>query len=335
LKITISDIAKEANVSKTTISRYLNGNYEYMSFETKQRIKEIIDRLGYVPNGVARSLKLKKSNVIGVITNSLRYQVGAQTVTEINSVCTDNGYSMVLWCTNDDQDIEAEAIQRCLNQQVDGLIIRPTVETAERYLELCNHGIPVTLCTRKVKGWPYGGAYAKHEEMIGTMMSHLKEQGFEKTLFLMDTDSFVKKGMCETFLAYAEKLFSMRRDEAYAIVGDDRALVINAFDRFWARFPNVHKAIFAVNTHTLFMALEEIERRGLAIPEEIGVCGYDANGWSALVRPGISAIHQPMAEMGRVSAEKLIQSIKKGSMSEGMQGLDGKIFFRDSTKLLK
>lgn len=97
-RVTISDIAKAARVSKTTISRYLNGNYGYMSVETRARIEEIIEKYNYVPNGIARTLKSKKSGMIGVIVNTLRYQVGAQTVTGINDICTKNGVTAPL-CT--------------------------------------------------------------------------------------------------------------------------------------------------------------------------------------------------------------------------------------------
>ena len=90
-KATITDVAREVGVSKTTISRYLNGGFEYMSDKTRQRIEAVIKELNYVPNSVARTLKSKRSMLIGVVVNTLRYQVAAQTVTGINDVCTQNG----------------------------------------------------------------------------------------------------------------------------------------------------------------------------------------------------------------------------------------------------
>ena len=153
-KATITDVAREVGVSKTTISRYLNGSFEYMSDKTKQRIETVIRELNYVPNSVARTLKSKRSMLIGVIVNTLRYQVAAQTAKGINDVCTKNGYGTVLCCSNDDPDKEWQAIQLCLNQQVDGLVIIPCMESSQRYLELCQQGIPVVLCTRKTQDWP-------------------------------------------------------------------------------------------------------------------------------------------------------------------------------------
>ena len=115
-KATIADVAKKVGVSKTTISRYLNGNYEFMSQETRQRIEQVIKELDYAPNSAARTLKSQKSKLVGVVVNSLRYQIGAQTVTQINSVCAQNGYGTVVCCSNDDPVKEEQAIQLCLNQ---------------------------------------------------------------------------------------------------------------------------------------------------------------------------------------------------------------------------
>ena len=90
----------------------------------------------------------------------------------------------------------------------------------------------------------------------------------------------------------------------------------------------------AVNTHTLFLALQEIERSGLRIPEDLGICGYDAVGWSELVYPGISSIRQPMDKVGTVAGEKMMECLRNGEMSSGQTALDGQVFFRKSTQII-
>ena len=231
-KATIADVAKKVGVSKTTISRYLNGNYEFMSQETRQRIEQVIKELDYAPNSAARTLKSQKSKLVGVVVNSLRYQIGAQTVTQINSVCAQNGYGTVVCCSNDDPAKEEQAIQLCLNQQVDGLVLIPCHETAEPYLALCKRNIPVVICTRQLQDWPYGSVYVKHDELIANMLQHLKEQGFEKVCFLQDVDNFHKKWMGDVFAQWAEKLFGMQRNESVALVGREELGVAEAVEQF-------------------------------------------------------------------------------------------------------
>ncbi|WMJ83697.1 LacI family DNA-binding transcriptional regulator [Oscillospiraceae bacterium LTW-04] len=332
-RITISDIAKSAKVSKTTISRYLNGNYNYMSAETRSRIEQIIKEYDYVPNNVARTLKSKKSGMIGVIVNTLRYQVGAQTVTGINDICSKNGYGTIVYCSNDDQKTEQMAIQLCLNQQVEGLIIIPCENSVTRYNEICERGIPVVLCTRQLAEWSYGCVYVKHDELIRNMLYHLKEQGFEKSRFLLDVRNFHKKWMGDVFAQTAQELFGMTDEESVVLVGRDNPAVGDALDVFLHQYPGQRKAIMAVNTHTLFLVLQELEQRKIRIPHELGVCGYDAVGWSELVYPGISAIRQPMDRMGIMAAEKMMESLREHQPSQGGTALQGSLFFRNSTNL--
>ena len=331
-KATIADVAKEVGVSKTTISRYLNGNFAYMSAETKQRIEDVIAELNYVPNSVARTLKSKKSNLIGVIVNTLRYQVGAQTVTGINDVCSKAGYSTLVCCSDDDPQKEAQMIQLCLNQQVDGFVIIPCSEMAEPYLELCQRGIPVVLCTRRITNWPHGCVYVQHDELIINMLLHLKEQGFEKVRFMQDVNNFHKRWMGDVFAKWAQRLFGMTREESVVLVGREQPIVPEALDQFLKDFPDQKKAIFAVNTHTLFLLIKEAERRKLRMPEDLGVCGYDAVGWSELVYPGVSSIRQPMGQMGVKAGELIINCLREGTMSHEHCALDGTLTFRKSTQ---
>ena len=332
-KTTISDIAREVGVSKTTISRYLNGNYGYMSYETRQRIEAVIRQHNYVPSGVARTLKSKKSRLIGVVVNTLRYQVGAQVVARINDACAANGYGIITCCSDDDPEREMQAIQLCLNQQVEGLIIIPCMEESQRYQQLCERGIPVVLCTRQIRDWPYGCVYVNHEAVIGRMVEHLKEEGFEKIRFLLDVNSFHKARMGQAFAQKAKELFGLEEQESVVLVGREDPKIPQAVEQFLQDYPHSRKALMAVNTHTLFLLLKELGRRGIAIPGEMGVCGYDALGWSELAYPGVSAIQQPLGQMGTLAAEELLACLRENRMSRGQRALDGAVFFRASTAL--
>lgn len=332
-RVTIADIAKAANVSKTTVSRYLNGNFGYMSAETRMRIEQIIERYNYVPNSIARTLKSKKSGMIGVIVDSLRYQVGAQTVTGINNVCSENGYSTIVYCSNNDPQIELNAIQQCLNQQVEGFIIIPCENTIARYEEIYERGLPVVLCSRKIDNWSYGSVYVKHDELIQKMLNHLKEQGFEKCLFLLDIQSYHKKWMADIFAQSAKNLFDMDYEESVVWLGGGNPSIGEVIETYLNKYQGLPKAVMAVNTHTLFLVLQEIVHREIRVPDDLGVCGYDAVGWSELINPGITAIHQPLDLMGKIAAEKLMQILRETGQIIGTTKLEGQLFFRDSTKL--
>ena len=272
--------------------------------------EKVIRENDYVPSSVARTLKSRKSGIITVIVHTLRYQVGAQTVTGINEVCNRYGYGTMVCCSENDPAKELQAIQLCLNQQVEGFVIVPAVEPIEPYQAICEKGTPVVLCTRNLPGWPYGSVYVRHDELIEKMMLHLKEQGFERVQLFQDEDTFHKRRMGQVFVRSAAKLFGMNETEAIAMVGRTETRVPEAIDALLHGEPERKKAVFAINTHTLFLVLRELEHRKVRIPDDLGVCGYDALGWSELVYPGISSIYQPMRQMGVQAREKIIEALQ-------------------------
>ena len=105
-------------------------------------------------------------------------------------------------------------------------------------------------------------------------------------------------------------MFGVNENEAVAMVGRTETRVPKAIDALLHGEPERKKAVFAINTHTLFLVLRELEHRKVRIPDDLGVCGYDALGWSELVYPGISSIYQPMRQMGVQAGEKIIEALQ-------------------------
>ena len=105
-------------------------------------------------------------------------------------------------------------------------------------------------------------------------------------------------------------MFGMNENEAVAMVGRTETRVPEAIDAVLHGEPERKKAVFAINTHTFFLVLRELEHRKVRIPDDLGVCGYDALGWSELVYPGISSIYQPMRQMGVQAGEKSLRHCK-------------------------
>lgn len=105
-------------------------------------------------------------------------------------------------------------------------------------------------------------------------------------------------------------MFGMNETETIAMVGRTETRVPEAIGALLHGEPERKKTVFAINTHTLFLVLRELEHRKVRIPDDLGVCGYDALGWSELVYPGISSIYQPMRQMGVQAGEKIIEALQ-------------------------
>lgn len=334
-RITIGDIAAAAGVSKTTVSRYLNRNYSFMSAKTKEKIAEIIQRENYIPNNIARSLKSKESHMIGVITHSLRNQMGALTIASVNDVCAANGYGTIVCCSNNDPSEELKLIQFCQNQQVDGIILIPAVDDKARYETFVKQGTPIELVNRPVRGWQYGSVYVNHKKLITQMLKHLHEQGYEKVLLINDGMSYMKQQMVTEFAKQAKAMFGMKKEEStcqYTQGKEAQKQIEQLLLDFFDREAGFSKAVFAINTPTLLFVLKTLDKHSLYSSQDLGVCGYDALGWSQLVDGGITSIKQPMDIVGTRGAEELIRIIQDKTYQPKKVVLEGTIYYRKSTE---
>jgi len=150
-KVTIDDVAKKAGVSKTTISRYLNGKFEYMSATTKNRIEKVIGQLNYRPSNIARSLKAHESGVVGCVVADIISPFSSYIVKGINDVCKKNGYQVLFVNTDNKEEDEIESIQSLLDHKVDGLIVNTTGCNDQYLIELHKQGLPIVLADRCIK----------------------------------------------------------------------------------------------------------------------------------------------------------------------------------------
>ena len=334
---TISDIAKAVNVSKTTISRYINGHYESMSIETKNKIEEAIIDLKYRPNNLARSLKSKKSRIIGIVANTLEYQVAAMFVRGLHEVCVNNGYSTIICSSDNLLDREIEELKMCLSQQVDGIALIPVNLDCSFYHNIHENGTPIVMCNRYREDWKYDGVFVDNVALSKKALEHLVGNGYDRIALF--TDNHLKESNKryreESFMNFVSEYIGINGRDLLYVVEKKPELIRRSILDLINKYPENRKAVFAINTNTLLLTLTEIKKLGLKIPEDIGVIGYDLLGWTDLVFDGITSLSQPFYELGVVSGRQLIKRIDNPEMFKQDEiWLDGSIKFRNSTKAI-
>ena len=334
---TISDIAKAVNVSKTTISRYINGHYESMSIETRSKIEKAILELKYSPNNLARGLKSKKSRIIGIVANTLEYQVAAMFVRGLHEVCIDNGYSTIICSSDNLLDREMEELKMCLSQQVDGIALIPVNIDCTYYHSIHENGTPIVMCNRYREDWKYDGVFVDNVALSQTGLKHLVDNGYERIALF--TDNRLKESNKwfreESFMNFISENFALNGRDFLYIVEKKPELIRKAIQDLINKYPDKRKAVFAINTNTLLLTLTEIKKLGLRIPEDLGVLGYDLLGWTDLVCNGVTALNQPFYELGVISGRQLIKRIENpGIFKRDEIWLQGTIDFRNSTRAI-
>ena len=312
-RVTIDQVAAQAGVSKTTVSRFLNGRYDALSDDTEQRIRHVIQELNYRPNRLAQSLKAQNSRMLGCVVSDISSPFSAIIVKGINSVCVEAGYQLLLVESGDDPKREREAIRDLLENQVDGLIVNTTGGNDEFLLDLGGQGIPLVLADRCLSAPGLLDTVATESYHITyECVAMLHDMGYQHVGFFTQGNGSVAprilryQGFCDSMrLHYHQD----GEEFLYEFDINDTASGVRQLSAFCDRFPGERLAAFVVNGVTMLHLLQAIRADGIEIGAQFGVCGFDDWGWADLIPPGITTINQTSHLVGRRSAELLLARI--------------------------
>ncbi|MGG7058860.1 LacI family DNA-binding transcriptional regulator [Clostridium nigeriense] len=335
-RATIKDVAEMAQVSKTTISRYLNGQYEFMSVETKEKIEKVIKELEYRPSNIARSLKTQKTGLIGCIIADIGSPFSSIVVKGINDVCKQIGYDVLFANTDNNPDSERESIKSLLDNKVDGLIVNTTGKIDDYLMELNNYGVKIVLADRCLKDInEIDTVTTDNYRATYDCMKFLYKQGYKKiAFFTQDITSNSSRYLRHyAYIDAVKSLYNINGEELTYIIDEKNIGMCEKnlidFEKNCNGEPGV---IFTVNGVTLLNVLHGMKNLDMKITKNMGICGYDDWGWASLIPPGITTITQDSYECGVQSAKLLISRINNDeSGAPKYIELPAKLVIRGST----
>ena len=179
-RITIKDVAERSGVSVSTVSQYLNGRYNYMGEDTRNRIKEAVVELGYRPNFMARNLKNRSTKTIGVIVSNILHHFAVYMTRKIEDYCDHDGYNLIICNADDDSEKEEKYINNLIEKQVDGLIIMPTTGNDDLYKKLAGQKFPVVFIDRFMEDVDVPSFKLDNHHAVTLAYDYLKEQKVEQ-----------------------------------------------------------------------------------------------------------------------------------------------------------
>ena len=335
--VTIAVVSEAAGVSKTTVSRYLNGKYEHMSEKTKKRIQSVIEELNYRPNAIARSLKSQKTGLIGVIVSDVTNPVTVQLIKGIIDHSTHEGYQVVTASSSEKPAKEREYILSMMDRQVEGLIVIVADYNEFDLLEsLRAKGANIVLADRTINKPVFDVVTTDNYAMTKHALKTLYGLGFEVVgLFSSDLlRSNVRLARYNAFLNQSREHIQNPEDFAYVLRGDQEEGYKKSLADFMAKCAGKKAAAFASTPMAMLNLLGAVHELGLKIPEDLGVCGYDNLHWTRLISGGITVIEQPFYEVGVESAKMLIKRIRN-EIKDGPQyiELNSRLILRNSTRI--
>lgn len=330
MAVTIKDIAVKANVSVATVSRAL-FNTGYVNEETRRRIIEVAEKLGYEKYKNASRVKVK-SNLIGVIVSDITNPFFTQIVRGIEDVLSSAGYSLLL--CNADEDIEKEKnyLKVLQSKKVDGLILAPADGDSGSIREIVNKDIPIVLIDRLIDDLDVDGVIIDNVNGAYEGVSHLISEGYRRIGIItgpleimtsLERFEGYKKALTDGGIKFDENLVE---NGGYTQEGGYRA----AKKLIESAHPD---ALFVANNVMTTGALLAIKELNLKIPKEIGIVGFDDVEWAPLVDPPLTTISQPIYTIGSTAAQLLLRRLSRASkMRKEVVVLKPRLIIRESSR---
>ena len=306
-KISIHDIAKELGVSSTTVSFVINGKAKEkrISIEMEERIQAYVQKVGYQPNMMAKSLRTGKSKIIGLMVENIADPFFSSIARIIEENTYKLGYKIFHSSTDNDTDKSKDLIKVFRERQVDGYIIAPAPGIEDNIQQLIDDGIPViqfdryfnALNTDVVVIDNEGGAYAAAR--------HLFDNGYTNIGFVT-LDSFQVQ-MTDRLKGYqkAIKESGAKKMVLHVPFGIESIQSTEKIKEFIEQHKSMDAILFATN-YLAISGLLAIRELGINIPREMGIVGFDDNSHFALFSPSITAVAQPVQEISEAVIKLMI-----------------------------
>lgn len=290
-KVTIADVAALAEVSKSTVSQYMNERFHYMSHETKKKIERAIDELEYSPNGVARSLRQKKTRTIGVIVANILHEFSTGIVRAIEDTCHANNFHVIVCNADDQPEKEKHYIDMLRAKQVDGLIVLPTSDNQALFTQLVEQHYPLVFLDRLIEDVEVNAVLSDNLEAVRLAVEELVGKGYEKIGLITQPIKHHITPRVERKDAYYQVLKSLG-------VHVDQALVRSAevddvqkeMQQMMSESPP--DAVIAGNDRVLQEILKYIQSEKLFVPEKLAVIGIDDVSFAEFFNPPLTTVAQ-------------------------------------------
>ncbi|QGP93237.1 Catabolite control protein A [Neomoorella glycerini] len=303
---TIKDVAARAGVSTATVSRVLNG--EKVKEETEKKVLAAIEALGYRPNQIARSLKTQKTQTIGFVVPDFG-PFFMQVAEVVEDILNGYGYSLVVCNSDENPDREKDRVRMLAEKKVDGLLVVPTSDTAQHLIEIQEEGTPIVLVDRMVKDMQIDCVLVDNVNGAYQAVEHLVTLGYRRIGLIngrleVTTGEERYRGFLRVFEDY-----NLPVDESLIYTGDFSTESGYELMKELMSLPEPPPAVFVANYYMTIGAMMAINELGIKVPRDLALVGFDDMELTKLANPPLTAVVQPMQEMGEKAAALIYKRV--------------------------
>ncbi len=328
--VTIYDVAREAGVSMATVSRVVNNNPNVKP-QTRKKVYEAIERLGYRPNAVARGLASKKTTTVGVVIPDIANANFAEVARGIEDIANMYHYNIILTNADKRKEKEIRVVNTLLEKQVDGLLFMGGVVTDEHIQAFQTSNVPIVLCATTDEKNTMPSVDIDHEGAAFDAVGKLIQEGHRSIAMISGTLQDPANGYAR-FQGYKRALekAGIPYREDYVRVGNYKYESGIEATEYFLQLPERPTAIFAATDEMAIGAIHCLQDAGLKVPEDVSVIGIDNSRMASMVRPLLTTVAQPMYDIGAVSMRLLTKLMKKETVENAKVTLPHELIVRQS-----
>lgn len=333
-KPSIKDIAKEAGVTISTVSHVLNDS-KFVTPPTAEKVRKAVEKLGYRPNRIARSLRTQSTEAVGVIVPDLKNPFYAIIIQEMERVARQRGYTLILGCTFFDLDEEKRQMQLLIDQFADGLVFFGGYDCVEHLQYVRDHNIPVVAVDREVDDASIPSVLTDNVSASAMAVDYLAACGHREigyVTFSYDRQTVVRRRL-EGFRVGLERN-GLDYNPEYVLIDDSTKLreTVGTYEMVKEYFSErpLPSAFVTLSDNFAYGLIRAIEELGYSVPGDVSVIGFCDNKIGEIYKPRLTTIVQNMEKMGEKSMNMLLDIIEKKRKVETRVVLQADLLERDS-----
>ncbi len=314
MKINQQYIADILKVSRVTVTKALQDHTD-IAEETRRKVKELAEQLGYIPNGIGRSLSTKKTQTIGIIVPKINHSFFSSVIEDMFKAATVLDYKILLMVSFESEAIEYSSVKTLLSMNVDGIIIDTASDTttSRSYSLIKKHSKPFLFFDRKLRNFDAPGVFFDDEELSCKLVKAVINKGYRRIMYITgpqhlninyDRLQGFKRAMSESNLEVPNDLIietNLGQKNGY-----------KAFQLYLQTHKELPEAICCVNDSIALGVYDACKEAGISIPDDLGVVGYGNVAISSLVQPALTTVEIRARDACFKAVEVLVKMIESG-----------------------
>jgi LacI family transcriptional regulator len=310
--VTIKDVAREAGVSLGTASQAVRGRPGVRE-ATRRRVLDAAARLRYQPSALARGLVTRRTHTIGLLISDIANPFFIRAVRAVEDLAQENGYNLILCNTDEAPAKEAQYLQVLMEKRVDGIVLATTAGRRTAIREIRYRRVPLVLFDRELPG--VAADTVKVDGVLGGRLAaeHLLGLGHRRIGIIHGP--LQRSTGAERLQGYLDALRGAGVPPAAELIreGNFKQDSGRELARQLLALPDPPTALFCTNNLMTVGALQTVRERGLCIPADLSLIGYDDMEWWTLTDPPLTTVGQPVYELGREAMRLLLRQIARPS----------------------